>query len=162
MKETTIRRLIKIVEESDIESLEVSRFFRKIRITKKLSTNGTGDASAIVVNSSPETATPPPDAPPPAPAQPETPPPAAEDTSDLIAVTSPMVGTFYRSPSPDSDPFVEIGTRVNAGDTICIVEAMKLLNEIEAEVSGVIKHIKVENTDPVEYGQTLFLIDPKG
>jgi acetyl-CoA carboxylase biotin carboxyl carrier protein len=156
MNESTIRRLIKIVEESDIESLEITRFFRKIRITKKLSPNGTGDPSTIVANSQPEpvASTAPPVSEPHAPVE--------EDTADLVAVVSPMVGTFYRSPSPDSDSFVEIGTRVNAGDTICIVEAMKLMNEIEAEVAGVIKEIKVENTDPVEYGQTLFLIDPKG
>ncbi len=154
MNESTIRRLIKIVEESNIESLEVTRLFRKIRITKKLSPNGTGDPSTIVANSPSEPAAPTPVAKPPAPVE--------EDTADLVAVVSPMVGTFYRSPSPDSDPFVEIGTRVNAGDTICIIEAMKLMNEIEAEVAGVIKEIKVENTDPVEYGQTLFLIDPKG
>lgn len=155
MNESTIRRLIKIVEESDIESLEVSRFFRKIRITKKLSTNGTGDASTIVVNAKPQAAASTPVAPPPSTATPK-------DTSGLIEVNSPMVGTFYRSPSPDADPFVQVGTRVNAGDTICIVEAMKLMNEIEAEISGTIKEASVENGEPVEYGQVLFLIDPKG
>ena len=104
MKESTIRRLIKIVEESEIESLEVTRFFRKIRITKKLSSNGTGDPSAIVVNAPSEPVA----APPATPAQPEKPAVAAEDTSGLIEVVSPMVGTFYRSPSPDSDPFVTV------------------------------------------------------
>ena len=73
-----------------------------------------------------------------------------------------MVGTFYRVPSPDSDSFVEIGTRVAPGDTVCIIEAMKLLNEIEAEVAGVIKEIPIQNGEPVEYGQTLLLIDPRG
>jgi len=149
MRESTIRRLIKIVEESEIESLEVSRFFRKIRITKRLSTNGQGDASAIVIDS-------------PTPAGPSTPTPAEKEAADLVAISSPMVGTFYRAPSPDSDPFVEVGTRVAPGDTVCILEAMKLMNEIEAEVSGVIKELCVQNGEPVQYGQTLFLIDPHG
>jgi len=158
MNEATIRRLIKIVEESDIESLEVSRFFRKIRITKRLSSNGTGDASAIITHPQPAVAAPVPAVSP----RVETPAPVEKDAANLIEVTSPMVGTFYRAPAPDADPFVQIGTRVNAGDTVCIVEAMKLMNEIEAEVAGVVREIKVENGQPVEYGQVLFLIDPRG
>jgi len=165
MKESTIRRLIKVVEESNIESLEITRFFRKVKITKKLNSNGQGNASALVeVPSVPAQAAPPaptPDQhPPPAPAA-APPAPAAPDTSGLEEVVSPMVGTFYRSPSPDSDAFVEVGTRVSPGDTVCIIEAMKLMNEIEAEVAGVIKEICVQNAEPVEYGQVLFRIDPK-
>lgn len=74
-------------------------------------------------------------------------------------VTSPMVGTFYRAPSPGADPFVEVGTQVKKGDTLCIIEAMKLLNEIEAEVSGTVKEILVDNGSPVEFGQPLFVIE---
>lgn len=77
---------------------------------------------------------------------------------DGHTVKSPMVGTFYRSPSPDAKPFVEVGSTINAGDTICIIEAMKLLNEIEADQSGVVKAILVENGHPVEYGEPLFII----
>jgi acetyl-CoA carboxylase biotin carboxyl carrier protein len=73
-------------------------------------------------------------------------------------VKAPMVGTFYRSPSPDAKPFVEVGQAVKEGDTICIVEAMKLMNEIEADASGVVKAILVENGQPVEYGQPLFIL----
>ena len=74
-------------------------------------------------------------------------------------VASPMVGTFYRSPSPDASPFVEIGQRIEAGQTVCIIEAMKILNQIEAEVSGVVTEILIENGQPVEFDQTIMLIE---
>ncbi|MGB3202303.1 MAG: acetyl-CoA carboxylase biotin carboxyl carrier protein [Nodosilinea sp.] len=80
--------------------------------------------------------------------------------SDLIAINSPMVGTFYRSPAPDEDPFVGVGDRISTGQTVCIIEAMKLMNELEAEVSGEIVEILVENSQPVEFGQTLMLVKP--
>ncbi len=83
-----------------------------------------------------------------------------EDTAHLVTVTSPIVGTFYRAPSPDSEPFVEVGTKVKKGQVLCIIEAMKLMNEIESEVDGVIVRILVENGQPVEYGEPLFLIEP--
>lgn len=83
--------------------------------------------------------------------------PAARDLSQ--AQKSPMVGTFYRAPSPSAPPFVEVGATVKAGDTLCIIEAMKLMNEIEAEKSGVIKEILVENGQPVEFGEPLFIIE---
>ena len=82
------------------------------------------------------------------------------ETSGLVTITSPIVGTFYRSPSPDADPYVEEGEYVKRGQVLCIVEAMKLMNEIESEVDGRITKILVESTKPVEYGQPLFLIDP--
>ena len=85
----------------------------------------------------------------------------AEDTAGQITITSPIVGTFYRSPSPDADPYVEEGDFVKKGQVLCIVEAMKLMNEIESELDGRITKILVESTKPVEYGQALFLIDPK-
>jgi acetyl-CoA carboxylase biotin carboxyl carrier protein len=84
-----------------------------------------------------------------------------EDASGQITITSPIVGTFYRSPSPDADPYVEEGDYVKKGQVLCIVEAMKLMNEIESEVDGRITKILVESTKPVEYGQALFLIDPR-
>ncbi len=84
-----------------------------------------------------------------------------EDAAGQITITSPIVGTFYRSPSPDADPYVEEGDYVKKGQVLCIVEAMKLMNEIESEVDGRITKILVESTKPVEYGQSLFLIDPK-
>ncbi len=80
----------------------------------------------------------------------------------LLTVTSPIVGTFYRSPSPDAEPFVDVGARVKKGQVICIIEAMKLMNEIESEVDGVVVRMLVENGHPVEYGEPLFLIEPLG
>jgi acetyl-CoA carboxylase biotin carboxyl carrier protein len=85
-----------------------------------------------------------------------------EDTQRLVTVTSPIVGTFYRSPSPDAPPFVDAGAMVRKGQVICIIEAMKLMNEIESEADGIIVRALVENGHPVEYGEPLFLIDPVG
>ncbi|WP_373493256.1 acetyl-CoA carboxylase biotin carboxyl carrier protein [Aquiflexum sp.] len=97
----------------------------------------------------------------PAPAAPA-PAAAKEDNSKLLEIKSPMIGTFYRTSNPDTDPFVSVGDMVSAGDTVCIIEAMKLFNEIESEVSGKIVKVLVENATPVEYDQPLFLVDPAG
>lgn len=86
--------------------------------------------------------------------------PAADDTSKFITIKSPMIGTFYRSPSPDKPLYVNVGDSIAAGQVICIIEAMKLFNEIESEVSGKIVKVLVENAQPVEYDQPLFLVDP--
>ncbi|MBM4136153.1 MAG: acetyl-CoA carboxylase biotin carboxyl carrier protein [Nitrospira sp.] len=83
-----------------------------------------------------------------------------EEAQRLITVTSPIVGTFYRAPSPDADPFVEVGLKVKKGQVLCIIEAMKLMNEIESEVDGIVVKGLVENGQPVEYGEPLFLIEP--
>jgi acetyl-CoA carboxylase biotin carboxyl carrier protein len=102
----------------------------------------------------------------PAPATAPTPAPAPrtetprEDTSKYVEVKAPIVGTFYRSPSPEADPFVKEGDAVKKGQVLCIIEAMKLMNEIESEVSGVVRKILVSNGEPIEYGQVLFLIEP--
>jgi acetyl-CoA carboxylase biotin carboxyl carrier protein len=87
--------------------------------------------------------------------------PSPDETAGLVTITSPIVGTFYRSPSPDADPYVEEGDYARKGQVLCIVEAMKLMNEIESEVDGRIVKILAESTKSVEYGQALFLIDPK-
>ena len=164
MNEKYIRKLIRLVEESDIESLEVSNWGRKVRITQRLapSSNGTSEGTAIVqpvVAANQVKA--PKAAPPLAPDQPQ---PAApvEDTSRLVAVKSPMVGTYYAAPSPDADSYVSLNEKITAGQVVCIVEAMKLMNEIESEVSGRVAKILVDNAQPVEFGQELFLIDPAG
>jgi acetyl-CoA carboxylase biotin carboxyl carrier protein len=83
-----------------------------------------------------------------------------EETQRLVTVTSPIVGTFYRSPSPDESPFAEVGLRVNKGQVLCIIEAMKLMNEIESDVDGILVKALIENAQPVEYGEPLFLIEP--
>ncbi|MEM7735399.1 MAG: acetyl-CoA carboxylase biotin carboxyl carrier protein [Deinococcota bacterium] len=85
---------------------------------------------------------------------------ASPDTSNLVTITAPIVGTFYASPAPDAPTFAKVGDKVAAGSVLCIIEAMKLMNEIEAEVSGTIKEVLVKNEEPVEYGQVLFRIDP--
>ncbi|HEY9758463.1 MAG TPA: acetyl-CoA carboxylase biotin carboxyl carrier protein [Oculatellaceae cyanobacterium] len=88
--------------------------------------------------------------------------PAAQPAADLVPVTSPMVGTFYRSSSPTAKPFVDVGDKISVGQTVCIIEAMKLMNDMPSEVSGKIVKICVDNGSTVEYGQQLFLVDPKG
>ncbi|HEX5726380.1 MAG TPA: acetyl-CoA carboxylase biotin carboxyl carrier protein, partial [Longimicrobiaceae bacterium] len=86
--------------------------------------------------------------------------PAAPPASTLVEVKSPMVGTFYRSPAPEAPPYVEVGSRVVRGQTLCILEAMKLMNELPAELAGVVREVCVENGEPVEYGQVLFRVEP--
>jgi acetyl-CoA carboxylase biotin carboxyl carrier protein len=167
MNEQAIRQLIKIVEESNIDSLEVRRWFQTIRIIKNRGTqNGhhpsaSGTTTLVTV---PAPIVPPPAAPPVAAAPAPAPAPAAPEPvappSHLVEIKSPMVGTFYRAPAPDAPPFVELGKVIKVGDVLCIIEAMKLMNEIEAEQSGKIVKILVENAQPVEFGQPLFLIDP--
>jgi acetyl-CoA carboxylase biotin carboxyl carrier protein len=154
-----IRQLIKLVESADIDELEIVEDGKKLRISKSnMKNNGT------VLMSQPYQ---PQAAPPqPAPAQVSSavvPQEAApEPASNVVEVRSPMVGTFYRSPSPDADPYVEVGQNVEAGQTLCIIEAMKLMNELESEFTGRITKILVENTQPVEYNQPLFLIEKQG
>ena len=91
---------------------------------------------------------------------PETPTTPKVDDKKWVDITSPMVGTFYAAPAPDEDPFASVGDRINKGDTVCIIEAMKLMNEIEGEVSGEIMEIAVQNGEPVEFGQVLMRVDP--
>jgi len=156
-----IKRLIETVESSNIDSLEYSRWGTKIRITK---------SPSVVLGGTPmvptQIAVPPAGysapgaAPPPAELEPSPADVSAADTAGLVEVTSPMVGTFYRAPAPDADPFVDVGDRVRVGQTLCILEAMKLMNELEAEISGTIKEIAVDNAEPVEYGQVLFRVLP--
>lgn len=99
-------------------------------------------------------------APPPEPVKPETPSAAPINDRKLVDVVSPIVGTFYRSPSPDEPPFTDIGTRIQKGQVVCIIEAMKVMNEIEAEVAGEVVEVLVQNGQPVEYGQPLMRVNP--
>jgi len=86
----------------------------------------------------------------------------ARSVASLKDIRSPMVGTFYKSPEPGAEPYVKVGTRVTSGQTVCIIEAMKIMNEIEAEIAGVVREIMVDDTQPVEFGQVLFRVDPNG
>lgn len=152
-----LKTLIDLVSESNVSELEITEAEGKVRIVK----GGLPTAAAAVVPQ--YMAAPMPAAvaaaPQAAPAQPAAETPAAAAESAGHKVTSPMVGTFYRASSPGARPFVELGAQVKEGDTLCIVEAMKILNEIESDKTGTVTRILVENGQPVEYGQPLFIIE---
>ena len=160
MRESKIRKLIKLVEQSNIDELEVTSWGRKVRITKRLvhqnnptftaapekGTTISQDALAPVAEKTPEIVV-----------------EKIEEKgipSHWVPIKSPMVGTFYRAPAPDVKPYVELNQMIPAGQVVCIIEAMKLMNEIESEVAGRVAKILVENGNPVEFGQTLLLIEP--
>ncbi|MEN3293063.1 MAG: acetyl-CoA carboxylase biotin carboxyl carrier protein [Burkholderiales bacterium] len=147
-----LKTLIDLVAESDIAELEVTEGESKVRIVKSSAV-----PQSQVVMMQPQGAPQNYAAPLAAPAQAASAPAAPAEPEGHI-VKSPMVGTFYRSSAPGNPPFVEVGSTVKEGDTLCIIEAMKLLNEIDADASGVIKQILVENGQPVEFGQPLFVI----
>ncbi|MGZ5050694.1 MAG: acetyl-CoA carboxylase biotin carboxyl carrier protein [Methylobacter sp.] len=142
-----IKKLIEIIEESNIAELEIKEGEESIRINRY-----SAAPAAVAYAPAPVAAAPAPAAAPAAAAP-------AEDKITGHVVKSPMVGTFYRAASPGSKVFVEVGQSVQAGDTLCIIEAMKILNQIEADKSGTISKILVENAEPVEYGQPLFIIE---
>ena len=155
-----IQNLIKFVAKSGAS--EVSLEMGDIKITIKTEKDEAAAPMAMMPQAAPVAIAPAPVAPEPitaaAVAPAETAAPAAEAAGDTIK--SPIIGTFYRKPSPDKPNFVEVGDRVNEGDTLCVIEAMKLFNEIEAEMSGTIVKILVEDSTPVEFDQPLFVIDP--
>jgi acetyl-CoA carboxylase biotin carboxyl carrier protein len=152
-----IKSLVKLVEKSDIDELKLEEKDFKIRITKHGNVKTLAEPAPAVIQ-----------APLPAPQissfehkvqeAPVHEASKAEGGEDLLEICSPMVGTFYRSPAPDADPYVKVGDGIEPGKVLCIIEAMKLMNELEAEVSGEIVKILVENAQPVEYNQPLFLI----
>jgi acetyl-CoA carboxylase biotin carboxyl carrier protein len=150
-----LQQLIELVQHTGIGELELNSNGRSVRISASPAGGGTWVASAPAAGAAPAEAAAAVAPPPPAPAK-----PAAEPASTQKAVLSPMVGTFYRSPAPDADPFVEVGDVVEVGQTVCIIEAMKLMNEIEAETRGRVVQVLVENAQPVEFGQKLFLVEP--
>ena len=157
MRVSKIKKLIKLVEESDIGELEVGGWGQKVRITKKpkQTNNPTTDQSVTAITVEPKSEST-------AKTQtvPTEPPKMVEETDHLVPIKSPMVGTFYRAPAPDAKPYVELNQPIAVGQVVCIIEAMKLMNEIESEVAGRVAKILVENAKPVEFGQTLFLIEP--
>ncbi|ARP87959.1 acetyl-CoA carboxylase biotin carboxyl carrier protein [Bordetella genomosp. 9] len=147
-----LKTLIDLVAESGIAELEITEGEGKVRIVKFSQT-----VQPVAYHQLPEAA-PAPQAVPAAPAAAAAPAPAAPAVPQGHVIKAPMVGTFYRAPNPGAAPFVDVGQSVKEGDPLCIIEAMKLLNEIEADKAGVIKEILVENGEPVEYGQPLFVI----
>jgi len=151
----SIRKLIEIVEESNIAEIEIKEGEHTVRITRnKEPIMIQAPAMQQAYHMSPPASAPAPTTP-----TPVTEATAATPVSTGNPITSPMVGTFYAAPSPDAPSFVQVGQKINVGDTLCIIEAMKIMNPIEAEVSGTIKQILVSNADPIEYGQTLFIIE---
>jgi acetyl-CoA carboxylase biotin carboxyl carrier protein len=150
-----VKKLIELLDESGIAEIEITEGDDSVRISRY------AQGAAPVLSAAPPAAVP---------AQPApvassgdaAPAVAAEPEEDGVAVTAPMVGTYYASPSPGAPAYVQVGDRVSAGDTLCIVEAMKMMNQIESEVTGTVKSIRAQNGDPVEYGQVLFVIDTRG
>jgi len=149
-----VKKLIELLDESGIAEIEITEGEESVRISRH-SPHVPAAPVAIAAAPAPLSVAA-------APVAVVAPAPAAEPEEEGYAVTAPMVGTYYSSPSPGSPQFVQVGDRVNEGDTLCIVEAMKMMNQIEAEVSGTVKSIRVQNGDPVEYGQILFVIDQRG
>jgi len=141
-----LKKLIDLVEESGISELELTEGEEKVRISRATQTFAAPQPVQVATA---------------APIAPQVSAPAPEESPAQVeghVVESPMVGTFYRASSPESSSFVEVGDRVEVGDTLCIIEAMKLLNEIESDKAGIVKKILVENGQPVEYGEKLFVI----
>lgn len=142
-----VKKLIELLEESGIAEIEIHEGEESVRISRS---TGVAPVAAPVAYAAPAAA---PAAPAAAPAE------VVEEKIEGHVLNSPMVGSFYRAPSPGASSFVEVGSKVNVGDTLCIIEAMKLLNQIEADKAGTIKAILVENGQPVEYNQPLFIIE---
>ncbi len=144
-----IRKLIELMEEKGVSELELKHRAGEVRLVR-------GGPASVPTTVQPQPAS----APVPPPAETTT---AAQEQDGLdpgLTITSPMVGTFYGAPNPDASPFVAVGGMVETGDVVCIIEAMKMMNEIEAEIRGRIRRVLVENGQPVEYGQALFLLEP--
>lgn len=148
-----LKKLIDLVEESGISELELTEGEEKVRISRTIA-----QAAPVTQYVSAPVAAPVAAAPAPVASVTAAEPAAAAPELQGKVIKSPMVGTFYRAASPEASPFVDVGSNVSIGDTLCIIEAMKLLNEIESEYAGVIKKVFVENGQPVEYGEPLFLI----
>jgi len=154
MKLSFLKSLIQLVESSNVEEIEITRWWTKVRIAKsRPNPDSKRDSGAIVV-----------EVPRPVEEKPAAAAAAAVETppvqQDLVEIKSPMVGTFYRAPSPGAKPYVDVGEMLQSGQVVCIIEAMKLMNEIESSVAGRLVKVLVENAQPVEYGQPLFLVSP--
>lgn len=158
MKAKEIRDLIDFISASGLEEVNIETEEFKLNVKRSLSQTAPAAAPVHTPQTPPAPASV-------APAQNQGVAPAKEEaqpatSGNLIEIKSPMIGTFYMTPNPDADPFVKVGDTVKQGDPVCIIEAMKLFNEIESEVSGKIVKVLVENAQPVEYDQPLFLVDP--
>ena len=148
-----VKKLIELLDESGIAEIEITEGEESVRISRYAQGAPVAAAAApMQVAAAPAE---------PAPAAEMAPPPWAPADEDGYEVKAPMVGTYYSAPSPGASAYIQVGDRVNQGDTLCIIEAMKMMNQIEADVSGIVKSIRVQNGEPVEYGQTLVVIDQR-
>ena len=161
-----VKKLIELLDESGIAEIEITEGEEAVRISRYPQGAPAAPAVAhhVVAPAAPAPAPAPAPAAAPEPAEAEAPTAAAaaaDPEEEGFLVAAPMVGTFYAASSPGAAPYVQVGDRIKEGDTLCIIEAMKMMNQIEADVSGVIKSIRVQNGEPVEYGQTLIVIDQR-
>jgi acetyl-CoA carboxylase biotin carboxyl carrier protein len=146
-----LKALLRLMEGNDVEELELEEGGKRVRIRRRSPESaGPRGQVALAAHQAAQTAA----------ANPILPAAGGAEAAGLIPIESPMVGTFYRAPAPGAEPYVKEGDLVHKGSVLCIIEAMKLMNEIEAEVGGRIVKIPVENGHPVEFGQTLFLVEP--
>jgi acetyl-CoA carboxylase biotin carboxyl carrier protein len=150
-----VKKLIELLDESGIAEIEITEGEESVRISRYSQSAPAAPAAAPTPMAAPVAAAPAAGAPAAAPVA------APEPEEDGFEVTAPMVGTFYAASSPGAAPYVQVGDRVNEGDTLCIIEAMKMMNQIEADVSGVVKSIRLQNGEPVEFGQTMVVIDQR-
>jgi len=148
-----VKKLIELLDESGIAEIEITEGEESVRISRY--------AQSVAAAPMPVAAAPMAAVPAAAAAAPASPLVAAEPEEDGFEVTAPMVGTFYAASSPGAAPYVQVGDRISEGDTLCIIEAMKMMNQIEADVSGVVKSIRLQNGEPVEFGQTMIVIDQR-
>ncbi|GJM44843.1 MAG: acetyl-CoA carboxylase biotin carboxyl carrier protein subunit [Gemmatimonadota bacterium] len=157
MDEARLKRLIRMVEDSDIEELEIDRPFGRIRITKR---RAAPPPVTVAAPAAPAAQVAPPPAAPVATAAPVAAEAVESPDPNLVAIAAPMVGTYYSAPAPGAKPYISVGDKVSVGQVVCIVEAMKLMNEVQSEVAGTVMQVRCENGQAVEYGQELFSIDP--
>ena len=149
MKISFLKKLIEMVESSEIEELEIRKWWTSVRITKTRSAGASANPTTVVEKPVGRESQ-----------REETPAEVVPAEDNLVEIKSPMVGTFYRAPSPGAKAYVDAGERVQAGQVVCIIEAMKLMNEIESDVTGTVVRPLVEDAQPVEFGQPLFLVSP--
>jgi acetyl-CoA carboxylase biotin carboxyl carrier protein len=147
-----IKEIIALMNDNNLNEIEIERDGLKLKLKKSAEGEGLGAPTHYAVETIP--------APNAAPVPVPTVPGAVDGSKNSKDIKSPMVGTFYRSASPEAEPFVQVGQTVEVGQVVCIVEAMKLMNEIKSEVRGKITEVVVQNAEPVEFGQTLFIVDP--
>lgn len=158
MNPKEIKNMIDFIAKSGLAEVNIETEEFKIEVKREADTKYVSGTPMAAPASAPSPASAPAPAAAATPAEPAQ--PAADDSSKYVEIKSPMIGTFYRSPKPEDPAFVNVGDSISSGDKVCIVEAMKLFNEIESEVSGTIVKVLVDNASPVEYDQPLFLVDP--